>query len=206
MSSRQSLVCIAGGDGSGKTTQVARVAAAFEAHGQTVAPVTIWDAFLDPAVATKLPFRPADVYGYLKVLNPLSRAHFLFHAIHLAFDLATKRDADVILLNAYWFKYFATEVAHGGDPEALRGLAAGFPTPDHVFYLRISPSDALARKGRRSDYESGYGDEQQFLLFQQRSHAVLAGLAAELGWADLDGTQTTSAITEQILDRLRDNR
>jgi dTMP kinase len=199
------LICIAGGDGSGKTTQIARLAAALQGQGHSIAPVTIWDAFLDTSVASKLPFRPAEIYGYLKLLSPLSRAHFLFHALHLALELAGKRDADTVLLNAYWYKYFATEVAHGGDPSVLRRLAAGFPEPDLTFHLTISPADALARKGQRSDYESGYGDENEFLAFQQRSHSTIEILADEFGWVSLDGTTPPAELTATMVQRIRED-
>ncbi|WP_069163740.1 aminotransferase class III-fold pyridoxal phosphate-dependent enzyme [Nocardia altamirensis] len=200
---RKRMICIAGGDGSGKTTQVARLAAAFESHGQTVASVTIWDAFLDPSVASKLPFdRPGQIYQYLQLLNPLARTHFLFHAMQLALDLAAARGPDVLLVNAYWYKYYATEVAYGGDPAVLRALASGFPEPDLTFHLGISPQDALSRKNKRSDYESGYGDQQEFLEFQSRAHEAIGALSTEFGWIELDGTAPADTITADILARL----
>ena len=199
-------ICVAGGDGSGKTTQIARLASVFEAKGRKVAAVTIWDAFVDPGVASKLPFeRASDIYTYLKLLSPVSRAHFLFHALHLALERARSRQPDVLLLNAYWYKYFATEVAHGGDPVLLRQLAAGFPEPDRTFYLSVSPQDALSRKSQRSDYESGYGqDEQTFLSFQRRTHDVLGALAAELSWVKFDGRSSPSEITRAITELLEE--
>ena len=202
------MICVAGCDGSGKSTQIASLAAIFEQDGQSVAPVTIWDAFGDPVVSAKLPFgRPSDVYAYLRILTPLARAHFLFHAMHLALELATSRGPDVVLIDAYWYKYYATEVAHGGDPAMLRALAAGFPEPDRTFYLAVSPRAALARKARRSDYESGYGDERDFLDFQQRSREAIADLSSEFGWIELDGTAEADSITAAIVDRLaKDDR
>ncbi|WP_040800455.1 dTMP kinase, partial [Nocardia higoensis] len=178
----------------------------FEAQGQTVAAVTIWDAFLDPKVSSKLPWRrPSEIYGYLEMLSPLSRAHFLFHAMQLSLDLAAARGADIVLANAYWYKYYATEVAHGGDPAVLRRLTAGFPEPDRTFYLAVTPADALGRKQMRSDYESGYGDERAFLDFQQRSHEALDALSRELGWVRLDGTAAPAELTEAVLAQLRED-
>ncbi|MEV0030204.1 aminotransferase class III-fold pyridoxal phosphate-dependent enzyme [Nocardia sp. NPDC050793] len=206
LTARKRLICIAGGDGSGKTTQVARIAAEFEAQGHSVAAVTIWDAFLDPKVSSKLPWQsPSEIYGYLKLLTPLSRAHFLFHAMQLSFDLAAARGVDIVLANAYWYKYYATEVAHGGDPAVLRQLTAGFPEPDRTFYLAVSPQDALGRKQLRSDYESGYGDEKAFIDFQQRSHDALEELAEELAWVRLDGTAAPAEITKAVLAQLRED-
>ncbi|MFR9751484.1 aminotransferase class III-fold pyridoxal phosphate-dependent enzyme [Nocardia sp. 004] len=206
LTARKRLICIAGGDGSGKTTQVARIAAEFEAQGHSVAAVTIWDAFLDPKVSSKLPWSsPAEIYSYLQLLTPLSRAHFLFHAMQLSLDLAAERGADIMLANAYWYKYYATEVAHGGDPAVLRSLTAGFPEPDRTFYLAVSPKDALGRKQLRSDYESGYGDEESFLTFQERSHEALDALSEELGWIRLDGTAAPAEITRSVLAQLSED-
>ena len=198
------LICVAGGDGAGKTTQIARLTALFQERGRKVAPVSIWDAFTDPTVASTLPLkRPSDIYRYLKLLGPLSRTHFLFHALHLALERASNRQPHVLLLNAYWYKYFATEVAHGGDPTQLRALAAGFPEPDLTFYLTVSPHDALARKTHRSDYESGYGhDDQKFLDFQRRAHQALNSLAVEHSWTELDGRSSPDDLTTAIIQRL----
>jgi|SRR5271166_257777 len=199
------VICVAGGDGAGKTTQIARLTAFFGERHRKVAPVSIWDAFTDPAVASKLPFaRPSDIYGYLKLLGPVSRTHFLFHALHLALERAWVRQPNVLLLNAYWYKYFATEVAHGGDPALLRRLAAGFPEPDLTFYLSVSPQGALARKTHRSDYESGYGEDDQKLLdFQRRAHQALQALAVEQSWTELDGRSSPDDITTAMIQRLK---
>ena len=125
--------------------------------------------------------------------------------MHLALDLATSRGPDVVLIDAYWYKYYATEVAHGGDPAMLRALAGGFPEPDRTFYLAVSPRAALARKARRSDYESGYGDERDFLDFQQRSQEAIADLSSEFGWIELDGTAAPDSITAAVVDRLSED-
>ncbi|KAA0024862.1 dTMP kinase [Antrihabitans cavernicola] len=193
-------ICIAGGDGSGKSTQVAALATAFVEQGLTPAVVTIWDVFDDPVMSAKLPYEnAADVFAYLKVLSPRSRSHFLFHALHAALDLAEAKSPDVLLLNAYWYKYFATEVAHGGDPAVLRSLAAGFPEPDLTFFLKISAETTLTRKDQPSDYETGYGD---FLEFQRHSLRVLDQLSTDLGWTELDGTRDQDEITATILDAI----
>ncbi|MFB7723218.1 hypothetical protein [Nocardia sp. NPDC056100] len=193
------VVCIAGGDASGKSTQVAAVSAVLRDRGIRVAEAGIWDALDAPAIASRLPFRDRDeVFGYLRVLRPLSRALFLFHAVQVAVELAADTEPEVILLNAYWYKYFATEVAHGGDASALRAYASGFPEPDLTCYLKVSPQTALSRKLERSDYESGYGDADTFLRFQQHSQTVLDGLSRELGWRELDGTADPNTLTATI--------
>ena len=63
----------------------------------------------------------------------------------------------------------------------------------------MAPDLALRRKDRRSDYESGYGDDREFVAFQRRSQAALRELATEFGWQGIDATVPAEAITELIL-------
>lgn len=194
------LVCVAGGDGAGKSTQIAELAAALRARDIRPAIVSAWDALSDPIVARRLPFgRRSEVHEYVRVLGPGSRPHFMFHALHVAYERALAKSPDVILLNAYWYKYFATELAHGGDPALLRAWTLGFPPPVRTFYLRISPETALERKSLRSDYESGYGDAAAFVEFQGRSQQVLEELCAEMNWTELDGTLPPEELTNAMI-------
>ncbi|MGC0366671.1 thymidylate kinase [Rhodococcus sp. 27YEA15] len=198
------LVCVSGADASGKSTQVDAVVRRLSGEGVRARAVGIWDALDDTDVVAALPFGSrSDVYAYLRVLSPRSRVHFLFHALHLALDLARATSPEVIVLNAYWYKYFATEVAHGGDMQSMRLLAAGFPLPQLTFFLDISAETALSRKVSRSDYESGYGDESAFLTFQRTSHAILGSLADELDWVVLDGTRAPEELGRSILAGIR---
>lgn len=194
------IICITGGDGAGKSTQIDSVAESLTQAGYSCGAVSIWDGLRDSAVRDRLPFESAEqVYRYLHMLTPSSRVHFLYHALQLAIDLTVRKDADIVLLNGYWYKYFATEVAHGGDRNVLRALTAGFPEPDRTYYLDSSAADALARKPRPSDYESGYGGEGEFLDFQNRSRQVLEDLATELDWVRIDGGLEATVITDAIL-------
>jgi dTMP kinase len=142
---------------------------------------------------------------YLSILHPTSRALFLYHCFHEALELAKKRGADVILLNAYWYKYYATEVAHGGDRALLRQLAGLFPEPSLTFYLDVDPGEAFARKAMLSGYETGFASPRSrdaFVAFQDTAHGVLDGLAKELGWVRLDGRTPMARLTEAMTDRI----
>jgi thymidylate kinase len=201
------LIVVTGPDGAGKTTQVARIAELLERGGKhKVAAVTIWDMLLDPSCRGKLLLDdPKKVDSYLSILHPTSRALFLFHSFHEALVLARKRQADVLLINSYWYKYFATEVAHGGDRAVLRELARVFPAPDLTFYLKVDPEEAFGRKDKLSGYESGFAKEktkEAFVAFQRVAHAELEQLSAELGWVPLDGRAPVAELTRVLAERI----
>ena len=201
------LICVTGPDGSGKTTQIGRIAELLERGGKhTIAPVTIWDLLLDPSSKGKLIFNePAQVDRYLSILHPTSRTLFLYHCMHEALVLAGKRGADVLLINAYWYKYYATEVAHGGDRVLLRELARVFPAPALTFYLKVDPEEAFARKVALSGYETGFAKERTkdaFVAFQRVAHAELERLADELSWVPLDGRASIDALTALLAERI----
>lgn len=195
------IICVTGPDGSGKTTQVTKLAEVLERTAKRkVAAVTIWDLLLDPTCKGKVLFDdPAKVDRYLSILHPTSRALFLYHCYAEALELAKKRGADVLLLNSYWYKYYATEVAHGGDRDLLRQLAVVFPEPDLTFYLRVHPEEAFARKARLSGYETGFAEprsKEGFVSFQRVAHGVLEDLSKELGWVVLDGKEPIHDLTD----------
>jgi thymidylate kinase len=199
-------ICVTGSDGSGKSTQIARLTEILNRQSISVSAVSVWDAFTDPAILEKVPLAdPAAIYGYLKLLGPSSRPHFLYHALHMALELAQERRPDVLLLNGYWYKYFASEVAHGANPTVARSLTAAFPQPNWTFHLTVRPEDALRRKPHRSDYESGYADDpRMFLEFQRRTQQILAELGRELGWIDIDGRMPAEDITAVMIDELEE--
>jgi thymidylate kinase len=207
MSDKPKLICITGPDGSGKTTQMIKIAEKLEHRGGLkVAAVTIWDLLLDPVSRNKLMFRgPSEVDGYLEILDPLARGLFLYHCFYQALELANRRKPDVCLLNAYWYKYYATEVAHGGDPEKLLHLAEIFPRPDVTVYLEVTPEKAFERKAELSGYESGFAKprtKEAFVAFQEKAHAVLEELARKENWIRMSGTETIDQVTSGILEKL----
>jgi thymidylate kinase len=201
------LICVTGPDGSGKTTQIGKIAERLERKGgRKAVPVTIWDLLLDPATKGKIPFRsPAEVDAYLEVLHPTSRGLFLYHCFHQALALAQRRKPDVVLLNAYWYKYYATEVAHGGDPERLAHVAEIFPEPTLTFYLKVDPEEAFRRKAHLSGYETGFANprsKEAFVAFQKKAHDVLDRLAKQKNWIELNGTESVDALTELIFKQV----
>lgn len=200
------LVCVTGPDGSGKSTQISALKSHLERRGFRAAEVTVWDLLADPSARSVVPFRSKpEVDAYLRILHPVPRSHFLFHCFSQALESAMRRGADVLLLNAYWYKYYAAEVAHGGRAETILRAASTFPEPSFTFHLRIDPATAFRRKKRISGYESGWADPctpEAFCGFQSRAHRALEDLSAGRNWIALEGTLPAETVTFEILDRL----
>lgn len=207
MSDRPKLICITGPDGSGKTTQMIKIAERLEHRGgKKVATVTIWDLLLDPVSKNKLMFRgPSEVDPYLEILDPIARGFFLYHCFYQALELAKRREPDICLLNAYWYKYYATEVAHGGDPEKLRHMAEVFPDPDVTVHLQITPEEAFDRKAELSGYETGFAkprSKEAFVTFQKTAHKAMEELATKDKWIRMNGTNSIDEVTAEILNKI----
>lgn len=203
------IACVTGPDGSGKSTQVAAVAGLLGKEGYSVACSQIWDPMLDPAFAGRALFdSPAKADAYLELLDSTSRMYFLCHALQESLVRARARGTDVVLLNAYWYKYHAVEVAHGGDAPALRTITSVLPAPDVTFYLHISPSRAARRKERFTGYETGFAASRTadaFESFQVVAVRELEALAGEFGWVMLPGEEPAATITERIVTRLTES-
>ncbi len=207
MDKQPKLICVSGPDGSGKTTQITKLAERLVRRGKLkVVAVTIWDLLLDPASKHKVAFRsPAEVDAYLEILHPTARALFLYHCFFQALVQARKREPDLCLVNAYWYKYYATEVAHGGDPETLRRVAEIFPEPALTFCLKVDPEEAFRRKERLSGYETGFANprtKEAFVAFQTRAQQALEELAKSRGWVELNGRESMDSLTDAILARI----
>ncbi|MEO8259494.1 MAG: hypothetical protein ABI868_19260 [Acidobacteriota bacterium] len=207
MATGPTLICVTGPDGAGKTTQIARIAEALAKRGRKkIVAMTIWDMLLDPSTRGRVAFKsPGELDSFLEVLSPMARMLFLCHCLYAALDLSLARRPDVILANGYWYKYWATEVAHGGNPQAMLDLMTVFPEPALTFCLDISADEAFKRKARLSGYETGFAAArtlEAFTDFQARARPPLERLAREKQWIRLDGTEPAAALSETILNRL----
>jgi thymidylate kinase len=204
MPSGTQLICVTGPDGSGKTTQIARIAEALSRRGrQKIVPMTIWDMLLDPSTRGRVAFKsPGELDSFLEVLSPMARMLFLAHCLYAALDLAVARKPDIILANGYWYKYWATEVAHGGDPDAMLQLMTIFPEPARTFCLDISAEEAFKRKAKVSGYETGFAPErtlEAFAAFQARARPPFERLAQQKQWIRLNGKESAATLSEAIV-------
>lgn len=198
------IICITGPDGTGKSTLIGTLC---EAVPGSVA-VSIWDMMRAPDFVPVLPFQsPGQVDTFLEVLDPVSRALFLFHCYYQALVLAEKEDPKLVFTDGYWYKYFATELNYGAREELLRPLVSIFPQPALSLFLELDFEVAAQRKARFSGYESGFPEEKGPLPFRQFQRGVLAHMSQlpELEAAvRLDANLSPEMLAETALAQIRD--
>jgi dTMP kinase len=137
------LVALEGIDGTGKSTQVRRLTAAFSAEGYDV---------LSLSEPTHSPWgrrlREAMTAGR-RLLAPSQELDLFLQdrrydvAAHIKPALAARK---LVFMDRYYFSTMAYQGALGLDPETIRRLNEAFaPVPDLVFLLLVSPDRALER-------------------------------------------------------------
>jgi thymidylate kinase len=189
------LICVTGIDGSGKSTLIRSLQSAFPFS----VTITIWDMMKNPEFKDSLLFETKqEIDEYLKLLEHPARILFLYHCLAQAMSIgakeASKSNASLILLDGYWFKYAASEIAFGADAQEIIHLAQFFPKPDIVFRLALDSNVAFSRKESCSGYECGYevGDSKTgFVSFQSRSAAAITNLLISENTQVLDGASST---------------
>lgn len=165
--------------------------------------VTVWDLLLNPNTQSYLPFKsPREVDDYLSLLTPISRAYFLLHCLKTALDLAEAERPPFVLVDGYWYKYMATEMAHGANRREILSLVEGFPGPDLNIFLEVSGDQSAARKEVYSGYECGFAEERNaetFAEFQEGVRAALDELMEDEVPFRVDTSEGPAEVTQQVL-------
>jgi len=193
MSSKK-LICITGADGTGKSTVVESLSKLYP-HA---AISEIWDAMKQKEVQLFSSKNAVD--EYLCSLTPNSRLLFLAHALRYSIDKCFESNAEIILINSYYYKYFASELALGADPELVKQLIGQFPKPDYVFHLALSPQECVKRKTKLSRYECGAKNvvsPADFINFQ--NHALTKWeMFDQRGWIQIDTSSPIDSVLNEI--------
>jgi dTMP kinase len=188
------LVVVEGGDGSGKSTQVARLAEALRRRGHTVC-----TTFEPGATATGAVLREVLLHGR----DPIAP---VAEALLMAADRA-QHVAEVVapaLARGEWVvsdRFLPSSLVYQG---VVRGLgvevvraandaAVGTVRPDVVVVLDVPESQARARRDDDPDrLEAEAGS------FHARVAAAYRDLAVAEDWALVDGTGTPDVVAERV--------
>jgi dTMP kinase len=198
------IVAVTGPDGSGKSTVCEQIKKDLQERWgpQSVAKVSIWDSAAQPGLFSSM----EQVVQYLSELEGGTRTLFLYHALSRSMDLAHRKKPKLILVEGYWFKYAATEIAYGVPEDFVLGAAQIFEKPTLTLHLDISPELALKRKEQRvSQYEKG---GQSFVEFQRMLAPIWFQIESKFGpWTHLNSSELSSeqlskAALEEVFRKL----
>ena len=189
------LICITGIDGSGKSTLVR----ALHEHISGSVVANIWQSF----EANQQLFKTRrEVYEYMMSLPVNARVLFLAHAIRYGLEKALEKDASMILIDGYYYKYFAPELVLGADPDFVEKLSATFPQPQTIICLDADAQLSFARKQEITPYECGFAsavNEENYTRFQSQV-IKKRELFDQKKWHFLDARLSPRELQEKALD------
>ena len=190
------LINILGGDGCGKSTQIRRLldwtSASLKHPARLLAKKTLFDRDLFPE---------CDIFGItyetlaherLPRMPDEARALWLIYMNMALIRGAPANPGEVVYLDGFWQKHYATEAALGTDSSWLRQVCAPFPEPDLTILLDLDPAVIVARSHEHKPYESGCDfacRDENFLQHQYRVRDILLTLAKERGYFVVDANR-----------------
>lgn len=192
-----------GTDGAGKSTQIRRAVARLAGRGLTARRRDKWDVLDRGAFPEcRLLRGSADTLrACIAEMEGEARALFLFWLIATTQQRRGAAAAAVELIDGYWYKHAAAELALGCPRPLIDALGAALPPPDHVLYLRVDPERALARKAALTRYECGRDpavSPASFLRHQRRLQAALDAWADERGWTVIDANRELDEVSADV--------
>ncbi len=166
-------ICITGLDGSGKTTQ-AKLLSEKLPNSRFV---SVWDIVSRPEFKGSLIYNmPPNIEEYVMNVSATSRSLFVFYAFNEAYERALNSNADYIVFDSFWYKYWAIEKAMGGSKNLEKFIFSEYKEPDFIFYLDLPIESLPKRKPKISHYESGNKDKidyTNFLKIQKKAKTYL---------------------------------
>ncbi|HTI68487.1 MAG TPA: thymidylate kinase [Candidatus Limnocylindria bacterium] len=197
------LIVVEGADGSGRSTQIARLVAWLEACGHHTVQVGLKRSTLVSEELEKAQ------QGNILSHTTLS----LFYGTDFADQLENTivpalRAGSMVLADRYIYTLMARDLVRGMDEKWLRNLYGMALVPDAVFYLEVCPEQLVQRvfaKNKALDYwESGMDlglDRDMFdsfLSYQKRMREEFRKLQAVYGFRIIDGERSTNEISEEL--------
>jgi len=197
------LIVVEGADGSGRSTQIARLVAWLEGKGH--APVQ---------VGLKRSTLVSEELDKAQEGNILSRITLsLFYATDFADQLENVilpalKAGFMVLADRYIYTLMVRDMVRGIDEQYLKNLYGIAPIPDAVFYLNVAPEELIQRnfaKNLALDYwESGMDLGlsrdmfDSFLKYQSLVERQFKRLQGTYGFTIVDGHRSIDEISEEL--------
>ncbi len=201
------LIVVEGADGSGRSTQIARLVAWLEGCGHASVQVGLKRSTL---VSEELE-RAQE--GNILSHNTLS----LFYATDFADQLENiilpaLKAGVMVLADRYIYTLMARDMVRGMNESWLKNLYGMALVPDAVFYLNVSPEELVQRtfaKNSALDYwESGMDLGlsrdmfDSFLKYQALVAAQFKRLQAGYGFSIVDGHRSVEAVNQELRKKI----
>ena len=198
------LIALAGCDGAGKSTQTKELLHRLLSKGYSASMPDKWDVMSHD----KFP-ECRFITGDLKELKTciadmegVSRAMIFFWTLIITLSKENlSRPGHIYLLDGYWMKHAAGEIALGVDRDWIMQTVQLMPVPDVTIYLDIPPKHAAKRKGQFTLMECGRIRErsfESFLAHQTRMREQLLQWCNEYNWNMISALQDKSDVQTKI--------
>lgn len=201
------LIVVEGADGSGRSTQIARLVEWLETSGHATVQVGLKRSTL---VSEELE-RAQDG-------NILSRTTLgLFYATDFADQLENiilpaLRSGFIVLADRYIYTLMARDLVRGMDEAWLKNLYGIALMPDAVFYLEVPPAELVQRnlsKNASLDYwESGMDIGlsrdmfDSFLKYQEAMQSLFRRMQKTYGFTIVDGSRTAEDVSHELQKKI----
>jgi dTMP kinase len=202
------LIVVEGADGSGRSTQIARLVDWLETRGHPTVQVGLKRSSL---VSKELEKAQEG--------NILSRTTLsLFYATDFADQLENiilpaLKAGFIVLADRYIYTLMARDLVRGMDEKWLKNVYGVAPEPDAVFYLSVEPQELVQRnlsKNATLDYwESGMdlGMSRDmfdsFLKYQTAMQSAFKKLQKTYGFQIVDANRPVGSITKELRKKIR---
>ena len=201
------LIVVEGADGSGRSTQIARLVAWLEGRGHATVQVGLKRSTL-----------VSEELNSAQQGNILSRTTLsLFYATDFADQLENMmlpalKAGFMVLADRYIYTLMARDIVRGMDEEWVKNLYGIALVPDAVFYLQVSPDQLVQRnfaKNHGLDYwESGMDLGlsrdmfDSFLYYQTRMAGVFQHLQKTYGFTIVNGNRPVDVVSHELREKI----
>lgn len=199
------MIVITGMDGCGKSTLIKGLYNAFKNEFKIKTEVvSVWDVIKKDKPGTHfLQVKGEAIDNYASLIGPQSRFFFILHLLSESLRRALEKNPEVLLVDAYWYKYLASVVGMGGDMKSLVDLTKIFPVPDVVFRLKLDSKTAFSRKSGVTGFESGFKGQAAFVEFQIQATKALDVLVPYECCFEMDGSSSPDQILQDSIQNLK---
>jgi dTMP kinase len=201
------LIVVEGADGSGRSTQIARLVEWLEGAGHATVQVGLKRSSL-----------VSEELDQAKRGNILSRTTLsLFYATDFADQLENGilpalRAGFIVLADRYIYTLMARDLVRGMDRNWLKNLYGIALVPDVVFYLNVEP-DELVQRNFAKDYTLDYWESgmdlglsrdmfDSFIKYQTMMLKVFKRLQTIYGFEIVDGHQPLDAVNAELRKKI----